>query len=384
MADPRNTLNPRGLNLHIYPSTLVGAGRVRKVAKSIHSTGCFSETHAVGMGGKDLPPQETVQGEVKLVRIGRSLGGSKLAKALAFALWQPSILFKYRDKKLDAVAAHNVWLLPFAFHLAKRAGAVFAYNAHELETESIASKGLKQRIAKAIERRYIRHVDVFSVVNESIADWYESEYDIPRPFAITNIPEDDGSSVDLRTLLSIPDDKLLYIHLGHLMAGRSIPVILESFAENPSVHVVFLGDGPYRSDIVAASSKHSNIHWLAPVAPESVVGYARGADVGLCLIEHLSLSGKLSTPNKFMEALAAEIPSLSSDLVEVRRYLGKRANDWILSSPEQQLGNALSRINRESIEEFKDELRQLPSWDEQMPPIIHAYRQAVEKSQSLA
>ena len=38
-----------GVYLQIYPSTLVNASRMLKIAKSIHESGYFDETHLVGI-----------------------------------------------------------------------------------------------------------------------------------------------------------------------------------------------------------------------------------------------------------------------------------------------------------------------------------------------
>lgn len=369
------------LNLLIYPSTLEGASRIEKLANSLQQSSLeFSETHAVGIHRAGLNEVEEIAPGVKLVRIAGSTRRGTLGNVLKLIQWRPRVYKFYKDKPLASVAAHNVWLLPLAYRLSKKTGAVLVYNAHELETETIAGKGLKQWVTKYIERRYIKQVKVVSVVNESIADWYENHYPITRPISVTNIPLDDGTSVNLRAELGITDDNLLFIHTGHLTYGRNIPLILQKFAENGKAHVVFLGDGPLRQDVVAASTTSLNIHWISPVPPHSVVGYARGADAGLNLIEYVSLSDKLSTSNKLFEALAAGIPSLSSDLPEARRFLGENADDWILESPKDELGEFLIRVDAELIAKFKKTLRSLPSWEDQVAPLIEAYRSALASS----
>ena len=258
------------------------------------------------------------------------------------------------------------------------------YNAHELETETIGAKGIKQKLAKFIERRYIDKADVVSVVNTPIADWYSQQYDGVTPVVLTNTPADIGGSVDLRSQLNIPAGELLYIHVGFLMEGRSIPLILEAFSAVPNVHIAFLGDGYLRPQVEQAARENSNIHLLPLVEPDAVVSVVRGADVGLCLIEPVSLSDKLSTPNKLMECLAAGIPPLCSDIVEARGRLGEQMSRvWILGSPEEDLLDALKRIGPHQITEFQKNWSGIPSWDSQATDLIDAYEREIVRHREL-
>ncbi len=152
---------------------------------------------------------------------------------------------------------------------------------------------------------------------------------------------------------------------------------MESFAASEH-HVVFLGDGPYREQVVAASNAHSNIHWLPPVDPELIVSHVREADVGLCLIEHqLDLSDRLSSPNKLLESLAADVPALCSDLIEARKLLGSLADDWILDDPSQQLPSALARITKSGVRKFRDAWQGTTTWADEVAPLARAYQRLV-------
>lgn len=371
-----------GLNLLIYPSSLLSSGRLGKLARSLQSSIDFAETHIVGIQAQGLQHSEQHSDGVKIVRLQGAELSEKFGAIRMMLFWPLRVYLHYRQMDLRVVAAQNVYLLPLAYHLARKTDAVFAYNAHELETETIGARGFKKRISKFLERRYIRRANVVSVVNESIAEWYSTHYPGVQPVVLSNMPIDDGSSVNLRKELSIPDHELLYIHVGFLMEGRNIPLLLEVFSAHPHAHLAFLGEGYLRGLVESAAERVSNIHLLQTVPPESVVGVMRGADVGICLIEHASLSDELSTPNKLMEALAAGIPPLCSDLVEARRLLGSRAKRWILANPVTQLSEALTSITVRDIEEFTGSLPVLPSWESQAKNLVEAYCRALEHQQS--
>lgn len=371
-----------GLNVIVYPSNLVGASRVGKVAKSLQASGEFLETRAIGMGfpGEDLPTEELLSPGVKIERIPVPKLKSRVGWVLSQLLWHPRVVRHYAKQDVRVVSAQRALVLPLVYRLARRTGAVFAYNAHELETEILGFSGLKQKIFKFIERRYIKHVDVISVVNESIADWYVNEYpDIPTPVVLTNTPIDDGNSIDLKGKLGIPEHELLYVHVGYISPGRNVPLILDRFIDNARAHVVFLGDGDLRHLVEDAANSHPNIHWHPMVEPDAVVSYARGADIGLCLVESsASLSDELSTPNKLLESWMAGIPPLSSGLQEAKRLLGAELSaTWVLESPERELRDALQRITAADVAEFKKQWKPVPSWEEQAVDLVEAYRKAI-------
>ena len=362
----------RALNLLLYPSNLASPGRLVKIARSLSPL--FSQTRVVGIDQGGLPTDEAVAPTVRLTRIRGASLGAPLGGVRVVCAWGARVYRRFARQRVAAVSAQNLFLLPLAHALARRTGAVFAYNAHELETETVGSAGLRQRLQRMIERHYIRRADVVSVVNESIAQWYREAYPGVDPVVVTNAPTGTGGVIDLRARLGIPEGELLYLHSGYLAPGRNIPLILRAFAQVGS-HVVFVGEGALLDEVERAAAAHPTIHRLPPVEPDQVLAMTRGADVALCLIESGCLSHRLSTPNKMMEAFAAGTPALCSALPEARRYLGDQADTWVLEDPERDLVSALERITREDVEAFTAPA--IPTWEEGASHLREAYERAL-------
>ncbi len=367
-----------GLNLIVYPSNLIGSSRILKLATSLQSGLDVAETHAVGILSGSLPREEVVAPGVKYVRVRGSGVKGNIGRLLKLLLWQPNVYRAYRGKPVSAIAAHNVWVLPLCALLAKRTGATLVYNPHELETETVAMRGIKKRAAQMIEQGFIYRAAVRSAVNPSIAAWYEERYQLDRVVPVTNVPVDSShKEPHLRESIGVSQDEILYIHTGHLSVGRNIPLILDAFKRVPDVHVVFVGDGVLGADVRAAAAENHNIHWLPPVPPFEVVGHVRKADVALCLMEPTSLSAQYSSANKLFEALAAPRPVLATDLIEFRRALGENGASWLVSDistlPEQ-----LRRITKLDAKRFADTFSGIPTWDEQVAPLVEAYRRALD------
>ena len=372
---PRPTYNggvDRALNLLLYPSNLASPGRLVKIARSLSPL--FSQTRVVGIDQGGLPADEAVAPTVRLTRIRGASLGAPLGGVRVVGAWGARVYRRFARQRVAAVSAQNLFLLPLAHALARRTGAVFAYNAHELETETVGSAGLRQRLQRMIERHYIRRADVVSVVNESIAQWYREAYPGVDPVVVTNAPTGTGGVIDLRARLRIPEGELLYLHSGYLAPGRNIPLILRAFAQ-VGAHVVFVGEGALLDEVERAAAAHPTIHRLPPVEPDQVLAMTRGADVALCLIESECLSHRLSTPNKMMEAFAAGTPALCSALPEARRYLGDQADTWVLEDPERDLVSALERITHEDVEAFT--APPIPTWEEGASRLREAYERAL-------
>jgi len=363
----------RALNLLLYPSNLASPGRLVKIARSLSPL--FSQTRIVGIDQGGLPTDEAVAPTVHLTRIRGAALGAPLGGVRVVGAWGARVYRRFARQRVAAVSAQNLFLLPLAHALARRTGAVFAYNAHELETETVGSAGLRQRLQRVIERHYIRRADVVSVVNESIAQWYRDTYPGVDPVVVTNAPTGADGVIDLRAQLGIPESALLYLHSGYLAPGRNIALILRAFAQVEDVHVVFVGAGALLPEVERAAATHPNIHHLPPVEPDQVLAMTRGADVALCLIESGCLSHRLSTPNKMMEAFAAGVPALCSPLAEARRYLGDQADTWVLEDPERDLVSALERITREDIGAFT--APEIPTWEEGAARLREAYERAL-------
>ena len=373
---PRHTYNggvDRALNLLLYPSNLASPGRLVKIARSLSPL--FSHTRIVGIDQGGLPACEAVAPSVHLTRIrgaklGASLGGPRVVVA-----WGARVYRRFAGEPIAAVSAQNLFLLPLAHALARRTGAVLAYNAHELETETVGSAELRQRFQRFIERRYVTRADVVSVVNESIAQWYRDAYPGVDPVVVTNAPTGANGVIDLRARLGIPGDALLYLHSGYLAPGRNIALILRAFGKVPGAHIVFVGSGTLLPEVKRAAAAHPNIHRLPPVEPDQVLAMTRGTDVALCLIESGCLSHRMSTPNKMMEAFAAGVPALCSPLAEARRYLGDQARTWVLEDPEAELVAALRRMTRDDIAAFT--APQIPTWEAGAARLRDAYERAL-------
>jgi glycosyltransferase involved in cell wall biosynthesis len=88
--------------------------------------------------------------------------------------------------------------------------------------------------------------------------------------------------------------------------------------------LVIVGEGPLKDEFQKMTKELNldlKVKHLGQVPNNELVSYTRGADIGLCLIEPVNLSKKLSLPNKIFEYIHAGIPVLGSELPEIKQII---------------------------------------------------------------
>jgi hypothetical protein len=375
-------------NVHISPTSVTYKSRILKQTSSVAHSGLFSGVIIYGKAQAELPRTEHLDENRRIERVGALRTGRKssvLARVMDQVSWSLAVYRKCRRQDASVINAHSVAVLPVCYLLSRRLGAKLIYDTHELETETYTSSGAQRIIFKFAERLLINKCDAVFVVNQSIADWYREHYKGLEPIVIRNIPDSRHvmPSTDIRQMLSVPEDKLLFIHIGSLVDGRSIPTILDAFG-SPDVdaHIVFLGDGGTLEALVSNyCANYPNIHKLPPVPPMQVVSYAASCDVGLCLIQTKILSYKLSLSNKALEYITAGLPFFFTDLPEIIRLLGPAFDSWQITNPRRDLATSIASLTAAEVQDAKARMAKLnlPTWDDEAEGMIAAYIRLLER-----
>ena len=123
-------------------------------------------------------------------------------------------------------------------------------------------------------------VDNIILTSPGHADWYLANYERINVEVIENFPYkrslSEKSQNIFRDKFSIPDDDLIFIYQGYLSEPRGVKLILESFKEiDVTKHIIFMGFGELKNEIIQESIKYPNIHFHEAVKPEEVYSYTR-------------------------------------------------------------------------------------------------------------
>lgn len=294
-------------------------------------------------------------------------------------LWV-KILLKTRKLKIDVVHCHDTLALPIGFCLKKLKKSKLIYDAHELESNKNGQSKFMSWGTLLIEKKCWESIDLFISVSPSILDWYKTHLGKKKNVLILNAPEvvnttefKKGNGKYFHKKFGIQSDSRIFLYLGFLTKGRSIDKIIHAFNDNAiQAHVVFVGYGDLKSKILTASKKNDKIHYHEAVKHNQVVHLSRNADVGLCLIENISLSDYYCLPNKLFEYAFSGLPVLASDFPELKNIIKKYKLGYCCALDVKAIKTAIKVIEKSPIPKINTDLKAL-SWEHQEQKLVAAY-----------
>lgn len=231
----------------------------------------------------------------------------------------------------DVHHAHDMEALPAARAAARRDGARYVYDSHEvfMEWGTILFVPFFLRWAFAAwERRMAVGAVALITINRSIAAELRRRLRPRRIVILHNcpprwVPPPEPEDRIRRALDLAPGTPVVLCH-GGFSPNRGLTETADAMMLPglEAAHLVFLG---YRAvfieSILARPKLQGRVHFLPAVPPEDVAAWVAGADVDVMAILPTDLNSRLSTPNKLFESLAAGVPVVSSDFPERRRIV---------------------------------------------------------------
>ena len=286
-----------------------------------------------------------------------------------------------RTKGVELVNIHHLALLPLGVVLKWTCGAKLVFDAHELETETYGLSGLRQVIARHVERMLISYADLVIVVSGGINDWYRNKYGLSNIVTVLNCPEfqEPQRAGFLHRELNIPEGRKIVIYQGELVRGRGVEGLLKSFAEfdDDQYVLVLMGYGELEPLIKEYADSRGNIYFRRAVAPSAVLKYTASADVGISYIQNTSLNDHYCLPNKLFEYIMASIPVIVNDVPEMRRVVTENRIGIVLNElTPKSLRGALDELTHIDAGALKENLKRAASkysWETQERVMINAY-----------
>lgn len=355
----------KGLNIHVYSSTFEHDTRIMKETLSIANLDLFEKILMVGQRKKAVPRKRSLDlhREVHCIStLTCSLTGT-LGKVINHLEWQFLVLIKILFlKQVQSIHAHSLTVLFLTVVLKHVKKATLIYDAHELETETVNNFGIRKRFSKWMERKLIRKADFVVVVSDSIANWYRNTYQLSNVSVARNIPffnEASKQAVDVKHMLGIPKETILFLYQGMLNQGRGIVEILNIFVQvDKNKHILFLGNGSFSEEIKKYQSQYENIHYLPAVPLDVLMQYTRGADIGIHLIEANCLNHQYCLPNKIFEYLHAGIAIFVRDIPEIANVLKKHDCGWLAPTESQDTVAFINQLTTQEIESKQKNVQQ--------------------------
>ena len=364
--------------------------RILKQVGSISALRDINHVYVASLCGDGQTSDENINQKASAKRFPlRTRGWSKslLVQVLKYIEFSFRVFLFYRSKDIGLVNVHHLALLPLGYLMKLSFGAKLIYDAHELETETHSLKGIKKKLAKIVERIFIRKADYIFVVSENIADWYKRNYVIKSPTVVMNAPRFTSVKKNnyFREHFRLRPDQKIVLYQGALAPARGIEEIIAAFSDrrDDAVVVIFMGYGPLEELIVRETKKSDRVFFHPAVNLNVILDYTAGADVGVHIIPNTCLNHDFCMPNKLFEYLMVGLPVLVSNVTEMREFVKKNevgfvANDIgvgsINSAIDEILLADLSKVRQKALRASKKY-----SWEVQEHKMIAGYQMLLNK-----
>jgi glycosyltransferase involved in cell wall biosynthesis len=321
-------IDRRPLHYRLLWATRSARRRVRRVARLARRV----ERRVRRRDPEPAPPGRPVAAAGS---IGRASRGAlmRFHKPLMFTdyYWRS---YKWtRARGFDAFHAHDLHTLPVGWAAARGRGRL-VYDAHELYPEISTLTARERRVWRFIEQRLVGRADAVVTVCDSIADEIAQRYGVPRPGVLLNCPsltlQPEGDAVvRLRDHAGLAGrDEPIVLYTGGFAPHRGLPALVRAMEHVRRGVLVLMGWGSLEAELralVDAESLGGRVVFAPPVAPQEVLAFAAGADVGVIPYEPVGLNNLYSTPNKLFDYIAVGLPVAASRLPEISRIIERYA-----------------------------------------------------------
>lgn len=247
------------------------------------------------------------------------------------------ILSQLLKVKAEVVHVHDWYMLPLACIGKLCQKSYIIYDAHELEVDVNSSSQLRKYGAIFVEFIFVRFLDRFITVSDTINDYYINRYssiNSENSAVILNAPcEYVVRETSARDRIKVNESKINVIYVGGIEKGRGIEQFIEICRENQSDVVFYvLGYGSLEASLIQYVNDRSlsNIKFLGRVSHEEVTAYVELMDYGLCTIEPVSKSDEYCLPNKLFEYYCSGKRVIGSSLIEIERFIIENDCGFIL------------------------------------------------------
>jgi glycosyltransferase involved in cell wall biosynthesis len=181
-------------------------------------------------------------------------------------------------------------------------------------------RGPIKAVLARLERGWAHDADRVITVNQPYAAELARRFDVEIPAIVMNcsyrFDPPDPAPRRFHEALGLDPATRVVLYQGGFSRGRGVEQLIRAIQEVPNAVLAVMGYGALESDFRAAAAREENrgqVQVLPAVPPTELLEWVASADVVGVLFQHDTLNNYLSTPNKFLEAMAAGVPTVCSD-----------------------------------------------------------------------
>jgi glycosyltransferase involved in cell wall biosynthesis len=181
-------------------------------------------------------------------------------------------------------------------------------------------RGPIKTVLARMERGWARAADRVFTVNQPYATELARRFGVEMPVIVMNCsyrfaPPEPAPRLFHERLGLDPMTRVV-LYQGGFSVGRGVEQLMDAVRLVPGCVLVVMGYGALEAEFRTQAELPANrdkVFILPAVQPTELLGWVASADVVGVLFQHDTLNNYLSTPNKFLEAMAAGVPTVCSD-----------------------------------------------------------------------
>ena len=210
-----------------------------------------------------------------------------------------------------------------ALALGKRHQAKVVYDSRDIymvAANLARLRGPIKAVLARLERGWARAADRVFTVNQPYATELARRFGVSMPVIVMNCSYRFSSPAPqprrFHERLGLDPETRVVLYQGGFSVGRGVEPLMEAIRQVPGAVLVVMGYGALEAEFRAAAERpeqQGRVYVLPAVPPTELLDWVASADVVGVLFQHDTLNNYLSTPNKFLEAMAAGVPTVCSD-----------------------------------------------------------------------
>lgn len=230
--------------------------------------------------------------------------------------------------KADLLVANDLDTLLPNYLISKIKGIPLIFDSHEIfcEVPELQTNQTKKRIWEKLEYWIVPKLKYCITVNQSIADYFTTKYDVPFIF-VRNIPDySKKENLKSRPDLNLPVGKKIVILQGAgINVQRGAEELVESFKYLDETHLLLIvgsGDVIHQlKEIVIKFSLQNKVKFIDKIPSSELRHYTSNSNLGVTIDKDSNPNYHFSLPNKVFDYMHAGIPILASRLPEIEKIV---------------------------------------------------------------
>lgn len=265
--------------------------------------------------------------------------------------WSEDVLQSLKQNDYDVIIVNDPREMGLAVALKELQSAPLRiyFDLHEYFID-VDENPIINRVFADLTDKYYLEADVWTTVNEPIAELYEERYG-KRPTVIKNA----GSYVDISPKEVSTPIKL--VHHGVANRSRRIEVMIEAMRKNThcTLSLYLVGsDKKYIAELKERAKSMKNVSFNSPVEFSKIIPTLASYDVGVFALDPLIRNYYLALPNKIFEFIQARLAIIVTPNPAMAEIVEQYDNGMVsLDFSVEALSQTISSLTRNGIQRMK-------------------------------